>query len=77
MVEAVELVACHVFTLAEGEGQRVSMELLRHRMARLAVHSPGNCQWCVAAATVSTADVDPVIKGWQWQTTLNRVRALR
>ena len=30
VIEAVELVACHVFTLAEGEGRQVSMELVRH-----------------------------------------------
>ena len=33
MVEAVELVACHVFNLADRYGQGVSMELVRARLA--------------------------------------------
>jgi hypothetical protein len=57
MVEAVELVACHVFSLADRDDQRVSMELVRTRLERLAEHPPGHCQFCVAAAKVSAVDL--------------------
>ena len=33
VIEAVELVACHVFNLADRYGQRVSTELVRARLA--------------------------------------------
>ena len=37
MAEATELLACHVFDLAEGEGRRISIEVVRTRLASLAV----------------------------------------
>jgi hypothetical protein len=77
MVEAVELLACHVFSLAERDETRVSMELVRKRLAELAKHPRGCCPLCVAAAKASPADVYKVAKQWQWKTTVTRVRALR
>jgi hypothetical protein len=38
MVEAVELIACHVFNTADRDHQRVSMEMVRTRLDRLAEH---------------------------------------
>ena len=77
MVEAVELVACHVFHMADRDDQSVSMEMVRQRLTRLREHPPGCCQLCVAAAKVAAADVYRVAKAWQWQTTATRLRALR
>ena len=77
VVEAVELLACHVFNLAEADQQRVSMEMVRTRLARLAEHPPGCCPLCAAAAKVAPADVYRIAKAWQWQTTATRLRALR
>ena len=77
MVEAVELVACHVFHMADRDDQSVSMEMVRQRLTRLREHPPGCCQLCVAAAKVAPADVYRVAKAWQWQTTATKLRALR
>ena len=77
MVEAVELVACHVFNLADRDDQSVSMEMVRQRLTRLREHPPGCCQLCVAAANVAPADVYRVAKAWQWQTTATRLRESR
>ena len=57
VVEAVELVACHVFNLADRDDQRVSMEMVRQRLARLREHPPDCCQLCTTAAKVAPADV--------------------
>ena len=51
VIEAVELVACHVFNLADRDDQRVSMEMVRTRLDRLREHPAGCCQLCRAAAT--------------------------
>ena len=50
VIEAVELVACHVFNLADRDDQSVSMEMVRQRLARLREHPPGCCRLCRAAA---------------------------
>ena len=77
MVEAVELVACHVFHMADRDDQSVSMEMVRQRLTRLREHPAGCCRLCVAASMVAPADVYRVAKAWQWQTTATSVRALR
>ena len=77
MVESVELVACHVFNLADRDDQSVSMEMVRQRLTRLREHPPGCCQLCRAAAMVAPADVDRVAKQCEWQTTATRLHALR
>ena len=41
---------------ARRDDQRVSMELVRTRLARLAEHPPGCCPLCAAAAKVAPAD---------------------
>jgi len=44
VIEAVELVACHVFNLADRDDQRVSMEMVRQRQfwaAAAVVCAPG------------------------------------
>ena len=33
VIEALELLACHVFNLADRDDQRVSMEMVRQRLA--------------------------------------------
>ena len=76
-VEAVELLACHVFNMADRDDQRVSMELVRTRLDRLREHPPGSCQLCRATAMVAPADVYRIAKQWEWQTTATRLRALR
>jgi hypothetical protein len=77
VIEAVELVACHVFNTADRDDQSVSMEMVRTRLERLREHPPGCCPLCVAAAKVAPADVYRIAKQGQWQTTATRVRALR
>ena len=57
MVEGVELVACHVFNIADRDGQRVSMELVRTRLAKLREHPPGCCRLYVARPRWRPADV--------------------
>jgi len=47
-VEAVELLACHVFNDADRYGQRVSMELVRTRLA--ASYGRLRCSTAFAAA---------------------------
>jgi hypothetical protein len=41
MVEATELISCHVFTLADTEGERVSIELVRQHPGHPAPAPPG------------------------------------
>jgi hypothetical protein len=77
VIEAVELVACRVFNLADRDGQSVSMEMVRTRLDRLREHPPGCCQMCVAAAKLAPADVYRVASAWQRQTNATRLRALR
>ena len=81
MVEAVELVACHVFNLAfnpaDRDDQSVSMELVRQRRAKLREHPPRCYQLCRAMAMVAPADVYRIAKQWEWQCTATRLRALR
>ena len=55
MVEAVELVACHVFHLADRDDRSVSMEMVRTRLDRLREHPAGCCQLCQAAVMVAPA----------------------
>ena len=77
VIEAVELVACHIFNLADRDDQRVSMEMVRQRLARLREHPRGCRQLCATAAKVAPADVYRIAKAWQWETTATRLRALR
>ena len=77
VIEAVELVACHVFNLADRDDQCVSMEMVRQRLARLREHPPSCCPLCVAAAKVAPADVYRIASAWQRRTTITRLRALR
>ena len=77
VIEAVELVACHVFNTADRDDPRVSMEMERQRLERLREHPPGCCQLCRAAAKVAPADVYRIASVWQRQTTITRWRALR
>ena len=56
-VEAVELVACHVFHMADRDDRSVSMEMVRTRLDRLREHPSGCCQLCTAAEMVAPADV--------------------
>ena len=75
VVEAVELVACHIFNMADDRS--VSMEMVRTRLDRLREH-PADCrQLCRAAAMVAPADVYRIAKQWEWQCTATRLRALR
>ena len=76
-VEAVELVACHVFNMADHDDRSVSMEMVRTRLDRLREHPAGCCQLCQAAVMVAPADVYRVAKQWQRETALTRIRALR
>ena len=76
-VEAVELLACHVFNMADRDDRSVSMEMVRTRLARLREHPFGCCQLCAAAAKVAPADVYRIASAWQRQTTITRLRALR
>ena len=59
MVEAVELVACHVLNLADRDDRSVSMEMVRTRLDRLREHPAGCCQLCVAAAKVAPPRLPP------------------
>lgn len=77
VTEAVELIACHIFHMADRDHQRVSMEMVRTRLDRLREHPPGCCQLCRAAAMVAPADVYRIAKQWEWQTTASRLRTLR
>jgi hypothetical protein len=77
VIEAVKLVACHVFNTADRDGQSVSMELVRTRLDGLREHPQGCCRLYVAAAKAAPADVYRAAKAWQWQTTATRLRALR
>ena len=54
MVEATELVACHVFSLAEGEGQRVSMDLVRTEGAR----TPSKAMGRTKSGETKSGDLD-------------------
>ncbi len=76
-VEAVELVACHIFNMADRDDRSVSIEMVRTPLDRLREHPPDRCQLCRAAAMVAPADVYRVAKQWEWQTTATRLRALR
>ena len=76
-VEAFELLACHVFNMADRDDRRVSMEMVRTRLDRLREHPAGCCQLCVAAAMAAAADVYRIASAWQRQTTITRLRALR
>jgi hypothetical protein len=67
MVEAVELVACHVFHLADRDDQCVSIGMVRIRLDRLRECPPGCCQLCAAATKVAPADVYRIAKAWQWR----------
>jgi hypothetical protein len=67
MVEAVELVACHVFHLADRDDQCVSIGMVRTRLDRLRECPPGCCQLCAAATKVAPADVYRIAKAWQWR----------
>ena len=77
VIEAVELLACHVFNLADRDDQRVFMEMLREPLARLREHPRGCRQLCATAPNVAPADVYRIAKAWLWQTTATRLRALR
>jgi hypothetical protein len=77
VIEAVEPVACHVFNLADRDGQRVYMEMLRQRLARLREHRRGCRQLCATAANVAPADVYRIAKAWQRQSNATRLRAVR
>ena len=55
MLEAVELVACHVFHMADRDDRSVSMEMVRTRLDRLREHPAGCCQLCQAAVMVAPA----------------------
>ena len=76
-VEAVELVACQVFNMADRDDRSVSMEMVRTRLDRLREHPAGCCQLCRAAVMVAPADVYRIAKQWEWQATATRLRALR
>ena len=52
MVEAVELLACHVFNMADREDRSVSMEMMRTQLDRLRQHPASCCQLCAEAAMV-------------------------
>ncbi len=78
MVEAVELVACHVFNLAEQTRQRVTVGDVERYLAQLAAH-PGDCGYgrCVLAPRGTPHRVYAIASGWQRQVRATRVRALR
>ena len=76
-VEAVELVARHIFNMADRDYRSVSVEMVRTRLDRLREHPAGCCQLCAAAKRVTPADVYRVAKAWQRETALTRIRALR
>ena len=61
-VEAVELVACHVFNMADRVDHSVSMEMVRTRLDRLREHPAGCCQLCRAASILAPADVYRIAK---------------
>ena len=72
-VEAVELVVCHVFNMADRDDQSVSMEMVRTRLARLREHPPG-C-WiglCGGGPGGAQAIAHCVAEQWEWQTTATR-----
>ena len=76
-VEAVELLACHIFYMADRDDRSVSMEMVRTRLDRLREHPADCCQLCLAASMVAPADVYRIAKQWEWQCTATRLRALR
>ena len=64
VIEAVELVACHVFNMADRDDRSVSMEMVRTRLDRLREHPAGCCRLCTAARRVAPADVYRIAKQW-------------
>ena len=80
VIEAVELVACHVFNLAEQTRQRITFGDVERYLAQLAAH-PGDCGCgrCGLAPRVTAHRVYAIASGWQRQVraTRDRVRALR
>ena len=78
MIEAVELVACHVFNLAEQTRQRLTFGDVERYLVQLAAH-PGDCGCgrCGLAPRVTAQRVYAIACGWQRQVRATRVRALR
>ena len=76
LVEATELIACHVLIDADAEGQRVSMELVRRCLQRLGSH-PTRALCFVAAGKAAAAEVYGIASKWQRLTNATRARTLR
>ena len=51
VIEAVELVACHVFNTADRDDQSVSMQLVRQRLARLAEQAQARSRLLLPSAS--------------------------
>ena len=71
-VEAVELVACHVFNMADRDDRSISMEMVRTRLDRLREHPPRCCQLCATAAKVAPTDDDVLASGYEACAALDR-----
>ena len=69
VIEAVELVACHVFTLAEQTRQRLTFGDVERYLAQLLAAHPGDCgcRRSVLAPRVTAHRVYAIASGWQRQ----------
>ena len=78
VIEAVELVACPVFTIAEQTRQRLTFGDVERYLAQLAAHPPDcTCGRCPLVSRVTAQRVCAIASGWQRQVRATRVRALR
>ena len=78
VIEAVELVACHVFNLAEQTRQRLTFGDVERYLAQLAAH-PGDCGCgrCPLVSRVTAQRVFQIASGWQRQVRATRIRGMR
>jgi hypothetical protein len=77
MVEAVQLVTCHVFNLAEQTRQRITFGDVERHLAQLRNHSREcTCGRCPLVSRVTAQRVYAIASGWQRQVRATRVRAM-
>ncbi len=78
MVEAVELVVCNVFNIAEQTRQRLTFGGVERYLAQLVAH-PGDCGCgrCVSAPRGTPHRIYAIANRWRQETNATRLRALR
>ena len=78
VVEASELVAADLFTLAEKTRTRITLGDVERHLCRLACHPPDcQCGRCALVPRVTAQRVFMIASAWQRQVNGTRARALR